>query len=1429
MMFSGSKAQVCLNLLNTTETVNVIVVLEHNGKNTSIMAQDLEPNTYFQCREFEVPAVTEPVPVAIIFSAIGSATDLRERKTVVIKTQRPDSCMCQMDKPIYKPGEKMLFRFICLNSELKIVDQKFTEVYMEDQSRTRIAQWVDPKSEHGVYSFAFQLIIDAPAGNYIITGERQSGPPVRQWVTVEQYVPPRFKVDVDCPYSVSVTAESMKFNVSASYVYGEPLPGEVAIRYCKYPQYYGRRQNCFKDKEGSCADITGKLDKDGKYNGVIDLFSPFMRSSRSSSFNMDITITEEATGMQVTESRYVSITSQPARLSFDYEAMKPNYMRGIYYWVSARLTDESDQPMPNQEVEVQIDNGEPQTAITNSDGRIQHPIDTSNMVEANFTVRVSYTNPDQCYYAEWSEKDYPSIEFTVYRFYSYSGSFFDLKRPKGELGCDQTHHIDGDYIITPEGTGAKVDTVTVYYLVMSKSVIVYSGQKDISLSTARNGTFSLEIPVSFEMAPSAELVTYAFLKDEIVVDTLTLNIEKCFKNKVSMAFSKDKGPPGSKVEVQLKADPNSYCALRVIDSSLRLLNPYESFSADRIYNSRSFYTYGYKIEDFDVEDPAPACEDPDKLVFCGGRYYLPMSSSTEGDAYKKLKSLGLIMATTLRLRKPEVCDKNPPQAIAVPMLEAGSANFKASGLAMDSAGAGGGAGGATTTVRQNFAETMLFVIVPTDTEGRATESAIVPDTITTWEGTCFCNSAENGFGMTKYSANFTTMLQLFVEATLPYSFVRQEIMNLVVVVHSYLPKCVKVLVTLQESNAFTAVQKNEQQNPCVCGNGKLPFTWEVQAKVIGELNFTVSAQVTHTAETCDGPFEPSSDPISDAVMQTSISEADGVPKQLTQSNLVFLDRGGVDLPVSIAFPENMVPGSASAHVTVVGDFAALPLRHLQDLIPKPCGTGEQVLARVAPVPHIVNYLNATGRLDDQTYEKAKATMLAGYYRQSAFAYGDGYRMFPNPGETVNTFLNAFTFKTFADFEKHIFVDRKRQQQILISLENTQDLETGCFKNQGELYTAQDSDSDIFITAYTAAALSGSEYSLATTMLTGAMNCLKNAPKTEQRIQNQAVMYYVFALQNEHKDRDAMFEILMAKAKNEDGTLHWERDNMPKRPVGPYYWLPYPSPEVEMTSYMLLGMAATPDIDQERMNVIAQICMWLARQLGPNGNYRSTQDTVVGLQAMTTFAKLVENSTPSEQHVVVRRDNADVATMTSNQANRLLVQRASLPGTSGTYNIAVSGTGYCMIQTTMAYNVPVPKENSAFSLSMSTSPDDCINGVARKVTINVTVSYQGVRENSSLALFIIRSFSGYSADYPSLSKLKDNEVISRFDVTPTGQIVMYIKNLSKEPKKFSLNLFMGQRVMNVQTSNAVVSEYNDEDENGYASFPHPCAASSKASE
>ncbi|XP_053549023.1 ovostatin-like [Bombina bombina] len=424
-------------------------------------------------------------------------------------------------------------------------------------------------------------------------------------------------------------------------------------------------------------------------------------------------------------------------------------------------------------------------------------------------------------------------------------------------------------------------------------------------------------------------------------------------------------------------------------------------------------------------------------------------------------------------------------------------------------------------------------------------------------------------------------------------------------------------------------------------------------------------------------------------------------------------------------------------------------------------------------------------------------------------------------------LTANTFKIFERAKKFIYIDKNVQEQTLLYLSELQTLETGCFKRSGDLFMPQgDKEDDLIYTILLAIALLESDYSTGKTMLEGALACVLEASKSEQSTYIQTMMLYVFTLAEKSNERDNLLNILKQKAVTEAGAVHWER---PDRQASPYFSSWFTPLEVEMASYVLLSVAKGPNVLEADLTYMATVALWLVRQQNSYGGFRTTQDTTVALQALSAYAALIY--TPNAQHnVIVKQGNGQLYQLSLNQDNRLLVQRQPLPTVPGEYSVDVSGNGCCLVQSTLRYYLPVSQQNAAFSLSVNSSADSCVNGVAYTFTIgiavryeaNVPIVYQGSREKSNMAIIDLKMQSGYTADYASLRNLVDSKVVSKTE-QENGHVILYLDSVPKETISMSLKVEMGNRVLNVQEATVLIYDYYEPDENGAAKYRHPCAA------
>ncbi|XP_053549021.1 ovostatin-like [Bombina bombina] len=274
----------------------------------------------------------------------------------------------------------------------------------------------------------------------------------------------------------------------------------------------------------------------------------------------------------------------------------------------------------------------------------------------------------------------------------------------------------------------------------------------------------------------------------------------------------------------------------------------------------------------------------------------------------------------------------------------------------------------------------------------------------------------------------------------------------------------------------------------------------------------------------------------------------------------------------------------------------------------------------------------------------------------------------------------------------------------------------------------------------------------------------------------------------------------------------------------------------MASYVLLSVAKGPNVLEADLTYMATVALWLVRQQNSYGGFRTTQDTTVALQALSAYAALIY--TPNAQHnVIVKQGNGQLYQLSLNQDNRLLVQRQPLPTVPGEYSVDVSGNGCCLVQSTLRYYLPVSQQNAAFSLSVNSSADSCVNGVAYTFTIGIAVRYEAnvpivynvgmatkeVEEKSNMAIIDLKMQSGYTADYASLRNLVDSKVVSKTE-QENGHVILYLDSVPKETISMSLKVEMGNRVLNVQEATVLIYDYYEPDENGAAQIQTPLCSS-----
>uniref|UniRef100_A0A8D0FDD6 Ovostatin n=1 Tax=Strix occidentalis caurina TaxID=311401 RepID=A0A8D0FDD6_STROC len=617
----------------------------------------------------------------------------------------------------------------------------------------------------------------------------------------------------------------------------------------------------------------------------------------------------------------------------------------------------------------------------------------------------------------------------------------------------------------------------------------------------------------------------------------------------------------------------------------------------------------------------------------------------------------------------------------------------------------GGGNAVVNTVRKFFPETWIWDLVHTDSRGEVNVFYTIPDTITEWKASAFCVQDDAGFGISS-PVSLTAFQPFFVDLTLPYSVIRGEKFNLIANVFNYLKKCIQVY--------------------------QVPFYFlYVLSDRTGYKGFTVwiaTSTYWFTPLNCHGfmvmlyTFLLLPDNFS------AIKQPEGIKKELTQSSLVC------------------TKGKATSFIHSfqgLRDILGTALRNMENLLHMPYGCGEQNMALFTPNIYVLDYLNKTGQLTEEIRVKGTGYLSTGYQKQLSYKHRDGsYSSFGRRDKEGSVWLTAFVYKSFAQARRYIYIDDNVQSRTLIWLASKQKSD-GCFENVGSHFNNAlkgEEEGEYSLTAYVVAALLEAGHSAS------GMNCLETAwGNGVHSLYNQALFAYAYGL----ADKEERYQFFLEKLdKTATRDVHWQREKKPPAEHFPVFYSRAASAEIEMTSYVLLALLNKAKLTPEDLSYISRIVRWLVKQQNPYGGFSSSQVTTGSALAQygyLTFSKKSLNT------VKVNFMDYPSKTFQVNDKNRFLLQQTSLPTIPGNYSVKVNGTGCVYLQTTLRYNVHLPKKVAGFSLSVRPNFSH--------------FSYTGNRKVSNMAIIDVKMLSGFVPVRSSLKKVKNGRKVNDTQSAP----------------------------------------------------------------
>ena len=725
-----------------------------------------------------------------------------------------------------------------------------------------------------------------------------------------------------------------------------------------------------------------------------------------------------------------------------------------------------------------------------------------------------------------------------------------------------------------------------------------------------------------EMAPSARLVVYQILpNNEVAADYLPFDVTAGYPMEIEADFSVGQARPGDSVNVLVNTEGPARVGLTAVDRSVFIV-------AENRVNLQQVFAELERLY------AAPQVE--------GHLEYLPDRVVTRGAA-ETFRNAGLITMSNrhtpdgVAFQRPVPTPEPMATMAAVAAMEREEVEHSVQAAPAGHTGVPGLA--EVERVRQFFPETWLWADVMTDESGGAILPATAPDSITTWSLRAVGVPPEHGFGVT--DAELVVFQPFFLQVDLPYSAVRGEEFPVKAALYNYLDTTQDFVVELDESGSF-ALLGDGMKNVSVAPGEVGGIEFDIRLTDLGRVPIKVTARSRESA---------------DAVVETLLVEPEGVARESVANAILSAEDR---LEFNVAAPPGAISGSSRAYVALTGSYLAQTLEGLENLLQMPFGCGEQNMILFAPNIFVTRYLEATGQSKPEISAKAEFLMTTGYQRQLTYRRLDGsFSAFGQSDPSGSLWLTAFVLKSFTQADGLIYVDEAVLGDARDWIRRHQRSD-GSFEPVGFLHHQEllgGLRGNTALTGYVGEALleAGDRDASAR-----ALDFLESQLDDITDSYSMSITAYALALGDSPRAAEAR-ELLMGMSNSDGEGLYWDG-----------------AAAVETTGYAVLALLESGDAVSA-----GRAARWLVEQRNAFGGYGSTQDTVVGLQALAGSAA----GASSDVDMTVQLTTGEWSRRVSvNGGNADVVQVIGLPA-SESLEIQAAGTGQVVAQVVHRYNMP----------------------------------------------------------------------------------------------------------------------------------------------
>ncbi|KAH3800027.1 hypothetical protein DPMN_153652 [Dreissena polymorpha] len=398
------------------------------------------------------------------------------------------------------------------------------------------------------------------------------------------------------------------------------------------------------------------------------------------------------------------------------------------------------------------------------------------------------------------------------------------------------------------------------------------------------------------------------------------------------------------------------------------------------------------------------------------------------------------------------------------------------------------------------------------------------------------------------------------------------------------------------------------------------------------------------------------------------------------------DSPSVRMEIELPFPLSSLPGTAKANAYIksnlMGDPVSCVLEGVDKMFYEPHGCGEQNMIHTAPIVYGMYFLKQTGQMEEKHEDFGTRFMRNGITRQQSMYQKDDGSYAAFQARPSSLWLTAFVAKVFCQAENVVkgLANTDSLQKTLAYISKNNSVGSGHFQDDAPVLDRgmqgvlgqHDPKSDPSLTAFVLTSLQECKERKEDVQdsISRAMKALEGLPV--KIINNNpyllAISTYALALSNSAKAngfRRRLYDI----RQNDSDRLYWSNSGAAD------------SYSVETTAYALLAFLKFDDFKTSH-----KIVAWLTAQSDATGIWRSTQDTVVAMQALATYSARTYNP-EVDLHVKIEKGDWIKKSHVNRENSLLHILIPNLPLKTGErkFYVTVNGRGSGVLKIDMFYN------------------------------------------------------------------------------------------------------------------------------------------------